>query len=123
MIYANVGVKAAKTGNYRVAVWILEDDIYAVQTNATMSWQNTHNNCLREMAGASRLEQGYGESLGNIEAGKSVENIYAVSVAENWEVDNCKALVIVTTTDSEGNYVLVNSNVCKIGSAAPYQYN
>lgn len=123
VIYANVGVKAAKTGNYRVAVWILEDDIYAVQTNATMSWQNTHNNCLREMAGENLLEQVYGESLGSVEAGKSVENIYAVSVAENWDVDNCKALVIVTTTDSEGNYVLVNSNVCKIGSKAAYQYN
>ena len=123
VIYTNVGVKAGVTGNYSVAVWILEDGIYAAQSNATMSWQNTHNNCLREMAGTNRMAQVYGNALGKIEAGKSVEMIYGVTVAENWKVDNCKALVIVTTADNEGNYVLVNSTVCHIGSSVPYQYN
>ena len=123
VIYTNVGVKAGRTGNYRVAVWILEDGIYASQSNATMSWQNTHNNCLREMVGANRPEQVYGTSVGTIEAGKSVDRIYAMEVAENWKVDNCKALVIVTTADAEGNYVLVNSTVCNIGGSVAYSYN
>lgn len=122
-IYTNVGVKAGKAGNYRVAVWILEDDIYSVQAGATMSWQNTHNNCLREMVGVSRSEQVYGKSVGVLEAGQSTERIYAMSVAENWDVENCKVLVIVTTADSEGNIVLVNSTVCKIGGGVAYQYN
>ncbi|MBO7300356.1 MAG: Omp28-related outer membrane protein [Tidjanibacter sp.] len=123
VIYTNVGVKAGKAGNYRVAVWILEDNIYAVQSGATMSWQNTHNNCLREMVGGSRTEQIYGANFGTIEAGKSIENIYAMEVADNWVVDNCKVLVIVTTADTEGNYELVNTTVCKVGESVAYQYN
>ncbi len=123
VIYTNVGVKAGKKGNYRVAVWILEDDIYAVQEGATMSWQNTHNNCLREMVGSNQIEQIYGANLGTIEAGAAVENIYAMEVADNWKVENCKVLVIVTTADDEGNYELVNSTLCKVGESVAYNYN
>ena len=123
VIYANVGVKAGKSGTYRVAVWVLEDGIYAVQEGATMSWQNTHNNCLREMAGANQIEQIYGANLGTLGAGDIVENIYAVEVADNWKTQNCKVLVIVTTPDEEGNYELVNSTICKVGESVAYNYN
>jgi hypothetical protein len=123
VIYVNAGVKAGATNLYRVAAWVLEDNIQATQTGATASWQHRHNNCLREMAGVETVEKMYGKEIGTIEAGKSVERILAIDIAENWKIDNCKLLVIVTAGDGRGGFEVVNSSLCPIGGEVTYQYN
>lgn len=123
VIYANVGVKAAKAGNYRVGVWVLEDNIQSTQASATASWQNNHNNCLRGMAGESKNERIYGHSIGRVESGATANIILAVDVDEDWYTPNCKLLVFVTTDDGQGNLELINSTLCPVEGSVTYAYN
>ncbi|MBQ5736251.1 MAG: Omp28-related outer membrane protein, partial [Alistipes sp.] len=41
-VVVNAEVKAAVDGEYSITAWLLEDGIYAKQTNATDEWMNTH---------------------------------------------------------------------------------
>ena len=121
--YANVGVKAAEAGNYRVGVWVLEDNIHSNQSGATASWQHIHSNALREMAGSNKTDRVYGGNAIRLESGASGSVIVEVAVDEKWVVGNCKLFIFVTTDDGKGNLELVNSTVCPIGQSVTYDYN
>ncbi len=119
----NVGIKAAKTNTYRVAVWLLEDGIENEQTGATASWQHIHENALRTMAGTSLNRQIYGENLGIVNAGETAEQSFTMTLEESWKAENCKLLIIVNADDSNGKFELANSAVCPIDSSIQYEYN
>lgn len=122
-IYANVAVKAAKGENYRVAVWVLEDGIFASQSGATAQWQNSHNNALRDMAGTEKLDRIYGRSIGYVEAGTTREAIFAVPMGSDWNSNYCEALIIVTAENNKGKFDVVNVATCPVGSSINYDYN
>lgn len=122
-VYTNISVKAAKSNQYRVALWLLEDSIASTQSSATASWQNIHNNCLREMVGENRTERIYGSNFGTIEQGKSLEQIIECPVATDWRADNCEMLIIVSKSDGYGNFELVNCALCPVGSNIEFAYN
>lgn len=123
-VYVRVGVKAAKSDNYRVAVWLLEDNIQATQSGATASWQHTHNNCLREMAGENKTDRIYGSLLNNtVEAGQSVEYTASLTWKESWNSANCKVMVLLSAKNEAGDWDLVNCAVCPLGGSVAYEYN
>lgn len=120
-VYVNVGIKSAVTSKYRVAVWLLEDNIRSTQSGATASWQHLHDNCLRDMAGSTKNECIYGKSLGTVGAGEISEFIAAIDdFDESWNADNCKVIVIVV---SATDYELVNCTVCPLDGTVSYEYN
>lgn len=120
-VYVNVGVKSAVSSKYRVAVWLLEDNIRSVQSGANASWQHMHENCLRAMAGSGKNETIYGKSIGTVEAGESYDFIAAVDGVEpGWNKDNLKVMVIVVSGEE---YDLVNCAVCPLGGEVSYEYN
>lgn len=121
-IYANIAVKAAKSGKYRLAVWLLEDGIFAKQYGKTASWQDTHNNALRAMVGENKTDRIYGTNIGTIETGKTYENIVSIELEEEWVADNCEVMVLITTDDGKGGYDVVNTAVCAVGGAHAYEY-
>ncbi len=124
VVYANIAIKAAKTGNYRMAVWLLEDGIFAKQNNKVDSWQDTHNNALRAMAGETKSERIYGKLIGTIEEGTTSEYIVAIDdLEDDWNVDYCEIMVVVTAADDNGNYDVVNTAVCKVGEKHAFEYN
>ncbi len=122
-IYAHVGVKAATSGNYRVAVWVLEDAIQATQSGATASWQHIHNNCLRYMVGENKTENIYGHNIGLVESGKEATYIASAEIDDKWHEANCKLIIIVTTDDGKGGFELVNCALCPVGGSVSYAYN
>lgn len=123
-VYANVAIKAAKSGKYRMAVWLLEDGIFAKQAGKVASWQETHNNALRAMVGETKTERIYGKSIGTIEAGKTYENLVAINELDaEWVVSACEVMVLITAEDANGNYDVVNTAVCKVGESYAYEYN
>lgn len=122
-IYTHVGVKAAKSGNYRVAVWVLEDAIQATQSGATAAWQHIHNNCLRHMVGENKTENIYGHNIGLVESGEEATYIAAAELDDKWYEANCKLIVIVTTDDGKGGFELVNCALCPINGTVAYAYN
>lgn len=122
-IFANVGLKAAQMGNYRIAVWILEDNIQSNQSGATASWQHIHHNCLREMIGDNQTARIYGSLVGDVVSGETINYVASTLVVDGWAAENCKVMILTSARGEDGNYHLVNCAVCPIGESVNYAYN
>ena len=118
----NVQIKAATPGQYRVAVWVLEDGIRGKQEGATEDWMNTHGNAVRSMAGNTLNLRIYGEKIGELQAGQTAEKTFTLSLDETWQAENCKVLVLVNAAGSDGRYDLANCILCPVGSTVTYDY-
>ena len=118
----NVQIKAAKAGQYRVAVWVLEDGIRGKQEGASEDWMNTHNNAVRAMAGNTLNMRIYGEKMGELQVGQTAEKSFSVALDETWKVENCKVLVVVNAAGADGRYDLANCVLCPIGGVVTYDY-
>lgn len=117
-VNANVSLKAGEGGKYRMAVWLLEDDIYGAQSSADASWQNIHENCLRQMYGDTRTECVYGKNLGDLQKGEVVDFIVSFDLEDNWKGENCKVIVIAVNAERE----LLTCAVCPVGESVGYEY-
>lgn len=122
VIYVDVALKAGVSGEYKVALWLLEDSISGIQSGATSSWQNSHNNCLMEMAGETTTERIYGKTIGSLEKGESYSRIFALETHDNWKKENCKIMVITTKKDDSGNFTLANCTICPVDGVVEYSY-
>ncbi|MBO5980003.1 MAG: Omp28-related outer membrane protein [Bacteroidales bacterium] len=121
-VIVNVEVKSAKENNYRVAAWLLEDDIYSLQSGMYESWHNTHHNALRYAAGQISQLSFAGEKLGSLAQGAKASKVLVLPLEEGWVAENCKVLVIVTAADANGNYDVANCALCQIGETINYDY-
>lgn len=121
-VLVNVEMKAAVRNDYRVAAWLLEDDIFCIQSGMTESWHNTHDNALRYAAGAVSQFSFVGEKVGNLDAGGRAGKMFVIPVEEGWNVENCEVLVLVTSADSKGNYDIANCVLCPLGGTVIYDY-
>ena len=121
-VIVNVEIKAAKANNYRVAAWLLEDDIYSLQSGMYESWHNTHENALRYAAGKASQLSFVGDRLGELKAGEKAGKVFVLPVDETWVKENCEVLVIVTSADENGNYDIANCALCQIGDTVSYDY-
>ena len=121
-IGVNVQIKAAKAGQYRIAVWVLEDGIRGKQEGATDDWMNTHENAIRAMAGNTLNLRIYGEKMGELQPGQTAEKSFSIALDEAWKAENCKVLVVVNAAGSDGRYDLANCALCPIGGVVTYDY-
>lgn len=119
-----VQVKAATENSYRVAAWILEDDIKAQQSSngALEEWMHTHENALRAFSGSSLNLGIYGEKLGTLKAGETAEKDLTIEIQKDWKVENCKVFILVNSS-KDGKFDVANSTICPIGGNVAYQYN
>ena len=118
-ICANVSLKAGEAGKYRLAAWLLEDNIRSPQSGADAQWQNMHENCLRVMAGSNKTECIYGKNLGEFEAGESKDMLLAFDLDETWKGQNCKVLFIAVDAET---YELITCTVCPVDESINYEY-
>ena len=116
------GIKAAEAGTYRVAAWLLEDNILSKQENAREEWQNTHNNAIRAMAGKSIRIKMSGENIGELQSGESGEVSLAIEIDSAWKPSNCKVLILANALTAEGTFDVANCAICPINSTIEYQY-
>ena len=119
-----VQIKAATENSYRVAAWILEDDIKAQQSSngALEEWMHTHENALRAFSGSSLNLGIYGEKLGTLKAGETAEKDLTIELQKDWKVENCKVFILVNSS-KDGKFDVANCTVCPIGGNIAYQYN
>lgn len=122
-------VKAAKNGNYRVGAWLVEDNIYGVQSSNMSGAMpegmskddlNYHNNVLR-IADSDPASSYTGYDLGYMNAGDMVDKVFIMELKESaaeagksnkemnhkehWVRENCRLVVFVTTDSKNGYYV------------------
>lgn len=119
-VVVNAEVKAAVDGEYSITAWLLEDGIYAKQTNATAEWMNTHNNAIRQAATTSPLT---GYELGTLKVGETAEQILNLTIArDTWNRDNMKVMLIVSKKGDNKKFDVANVVICPINDSVTYDY-
>lgn len=119
-VVVNAEVKAAVDGEYSITAWLLEDGIYAKQTNATDEWMNTHNNAIRQAATTSPLT---GYELGALKAGETADQILNLTIArDTWNRDNMKVMLIVSKKGDNKKFDVANVVICPINDSVTYDY-
>lgn len=123
-VSVQVELKSAKTQEYRIACWLLEDDIYSAQNGALQASHNTHNNAIRKITGANNNNI-TGDAIGTIEEGKTWKSdiIELGPLGKKWERENFEVMVIVTAPNDKGVFDVANVVICPINSNIGYDYN
>ena len=117
----NTEVKAAVENEYHITAWLLEDGIYAKQTNATEEWMNTHNNAIRQIIESDNIT---GFDLGTIAAGEKKSAALVLKIAgATWVRENFKVLVIVSAKNAKGKFEVANVIMCPANGSVSYEYN
>lgn len=124
-VAVSMSVKVAQTGEYKVAAWLLEDNINSEQANpaGVQGNFNIHNDCLRyaQYTGSGRDADYTGVSLGTVNAGEEAGYTFSIPVEDGWDVDNCHLVLIVTAEDG-GSFYVNNAAKCEIGGTVAYEY-
>lgn len=115
-------IKTAVEKNYRIAVWLLEDGIESEQMGATAAWQHIHNNALRAMAGGTLNQRIYGEKVGIVLPGEKQSSTFVIQTDKDWNMDNCKVIVLANAQQPDGRFDVANCIVCPIGESVTYDY-
>jgi hypothetical protein len=119
-VIVNAEVKAAVENEYRITAWLLEDGIYAKQTNAKEEWMNTHNNAIRQAATTDPIS---GTDLGTIKTGEKASLAMSLEITtDNWNRDNFKVMVIASAKNEKGKFEVVNVALCPVGGSVVYDY-
>lgn len=127
-----VCVKAAKSGQYRVGAWLLEDNIKGTQKGAPVgeenAWYHTFNDCIRIADSKSGVSYS-GLKIGAIEAGKTAEMMFAWNLAKDypksdgWKKEDLKLCVFVSEDDEKGNSGSVNNVVtAPVNGVTKFEY-
>ncbi len=119
-VIVNTEVKAAVANDYRITAWLLEDGIYAKQTNATEEWMNTHDNAIRQRVTSDDIS---GVDLGALAAGETKSTALTLNIIGNkWNRDNLKVMVIVSAKNEKGKFEVANVAICPMNDVVAYDY-
>lgn len=126
-----VSVKAAVDGIFNVGAWLLQDNIFGVQTDKDLvgdASYNTHHNCVR-ITDSKYAGTYFGHPLGNLKAGETVHKTFVMNVKiDKWKVedlDDLHAAVFVsygTKSGSRISYSVCNAIDCPIDEPTPFDY-
>ena len=121
----NIAVKAAVSGEYRVAAMVLEDGIQAKQSNSGAAKIDgvdfdVHNHSIRAICGQRSSVDFSGNSL-TIGAGESAEQFFIVDIADAWKAENLN-LIVYVTTDKNKKFTVNNAIACPINGNVGFDY-
>lgn len=107
---------ASSNGNYRLALYIVEDGIVAPQINGFGQIEDdyTHNHVVRKLL--SKIYEG--DSVGSLDAGEESIKNYSFTLESSWNIDNCSIYAIAI----DHNGYVNNVAVCPLNGSSPYDY-
>lgn len=121
-VVANCAVKVSKDGKYKLAAWLLEDNIKANQASYGPTGDySTHENCLRSYYDESMKNDYAGKTL-ELSAGDTGEYCFVLKLDESWKSQNMHVAVVVFAADAQGKYTVNNIIDCPINSSVPFEY-
>lgn len=125
-IVVSASVKSSVAQNYKLSLWVLEDDIYAKQTNASAEWMHTHSSVMRDApTGVSNTDIS-GIDFGYIEAGAMLSRIleFDLFCATSWKKENFKLIAVLSAPSEQygGKYEVVTTAICEFGSSVGFDY-
>ena len=119
----DIEVTSAKSQQYRIAAWVLENGIYSPnQASAESMRHKTYNHVLRAIGGAYSSSDISGDSLGTIEVGKRATKSFTITLDNSWVTANLEVLVIVSAPNASGVYEVVNTALCAANGERGYEY-
>lgn len=123
----NVEIKAHESNDYRVGVWLLEDNIYGAQADIQNVKESdptydydTHHNCLR-IADSYVDGSWSGYKIGNLVQGETASRLFAMEVEDSWVTENLHLIVFVSSSEN-GNYSVCNAIDIPLKTAVGYKY-
>ena len=122
-----VAVKAAQDGIFNVGAWLLENDIYAQQSDNSGIADKTydiHENAVR--IADSRYKGAFdGYPLGTLSAGEVAEKTFVMNLKSKWEVENMHLAVFVldgVKAGSRTDFSVCNVVDVPIDAPTPFEY-
>ena len=125
-IVVSASVKSSVAQNYKLSLWVLEDDIYAKQTNASAEWMHTHSSVMRDAPTGVSNSDISGIDFGYIEAGATLSRIleFDLFCANSWKKENFKLIAVLSAPSEQygGKYEVVTTAICEFGSSVGFDY-
>ncbi len=125
-IVVSASVKSSVSQNYKLSLWVLENDIYANQTAATAEWMNTHSSVMRDAPTGVTNSDISGIDFGNVEAGTTLSRIFEFDLfcANHWKKENFSLIAVLSAPSEEynGKYEVVTTSMCDFGSSVGFDY-
>lgn len=125
-IVVSASVKSSVAQNYKLSLWVLEDDIYAKQTNASAEWMHTHSSVMRDAPTGVSNSDISGIDFGYIEAGTTMSRVleFDLFCANSWKKENFKLIAVLSAPSEQygGKYEVVTTAMCEFGSSVGFDY-
>lgn len=125
-IVVSASLKSAVSQNYKISLWVLEDDIYAKQTNASAEWMNTHSSVMRDAPTGVSNSDISGIDFGYVEAGTTLSRVmeFDLFCASSWRKENFKLIAIISAPSEkyDGKYEVVTTSICEFGQSVGFDY-
>lgn len=125
-LHVIAGVKIAEDGEYRIAAWLCENNIYEEQANYTAGVVNTedvstHNNVLRDVSNSSQFT-GDDITIGAGEVQGFEWTFDTSSLINDDTPENSHVLIFVTKKQDGDVYVVNNIIRCELGETVEFEY-
>ena len=125
-IVVSASVKSSVSQNYKLSLWVLENDIYANQTAATAEWMHTHSSVMRDAPTVVTNSDISGIDFGYVEAGTTLSRIFEFDLfcANHWKRENFSLIAILSAPSEKynGKYEVVTTSMCDFGSEVGFDY-
>ena len=125
-LVVNTEVKSAVAQNIHLAIWVLEDDIYARQSGGYEEWMHTHHSVLRDCPTGISKSDISGIDFGYIQENSSKSKIVEFDLVKNgeWNSDNFKVIAVISSPNEEfdNRYEVIDTSMCDIDGTSPHEY-
>ncbi len=118
-VNVTVTVGAKEEGEYAIGIFLVEDHIIAVQSNGGSQYD--HTNVAREI-GVDSTRSLFGESVGAMTVGQTIEKQFTMNVADNYKPENLSILVYTLYNNESGKPVIDNAVKVTANGLTGYNY-
>lgn len=126
-VVARVTVKAANENNFRVGAVVLEEGIYAKQSDYDgLLGKDTnieHKATIREYDGMASAIDCTGHDVGHLAKGDYADHLFIIPIKDNWKKENCHMLFFVSSLNGSNSWEATNAIVTEsLTEQVPFQY-
>lgn len=121
-VLVSVALKSERDRTYKINIFLLEDDVYSYQYNATENWMHYHENAIRSSYFTLDYTDISGGEWGYVGKNSTTYKVFTMPTESSWVKSNLKVLVIIAAQNSNNKFDVVNTTMCPINSSVPFDY-
>lgn len=116
VVTVDVTLFAELAGDYRVSVWLVENDVLGPQKDGSTEYENnwSHEHVVRAVLSSTWR----GDALGTLAAEQEKSKSYTYTLNADWNVANMSVVALAITPDGYVN----NVAECHLGESVEYKY-